>query len=55
LVTYTLMLWAYDIVVNEAHATSGKVADWRPDEVNEFFLNLPNPSGRTEPWGLLSV
>jgi hypothetical protein len=25
------------------------------DEVNEFFVNLPNPSGRTRPWGLLSI
>jgi hypothetical protein len=24
-----------------------------PDEV--FFLNLPNPSGCTSPWGLLSL
>jgi hypothetical protein len=35
-------------------ATSRKVAVLRPDEVNEFF-NLPNPSGRTRPWGLLSL
>jgi hypothetical protein len=21
----------------------------------DFFLNLPNPSGRTGPWGLLSL
>jgi hypothetical protein len=26
-----------------------------PDEVNGLFFNLPNPSGRTTPWGLLSL
>jgi hypothetical protein len=26
----------------------------KPDEVNDFF-NLPNPSGRTRHWGLLST
>jgi hypothetical protein len=31
-----------------------KVASSIPDEVI-FFLNLPNPSGRTRPWGLLSL
>jgi hypothetical protein len=36
------------------YATSRKVASSRPDEVNEFF-NLPNPSSRTRPWGLLSL
>jgi hypothetical protein len=26
-----------------------------PDGVNDwFFFNLPNPSGRTGPWGLFS-
>jgi hypothetical protein len=30
-----------------------KVAGSKPDEV--FFFNLPNPSGRTRPWGLLSL
>jgi hypothetical protein len=29
--------------------TSRKVAGSRPDEVT--FLNVPNPSGRTRPWG----
>jgi hypothetical protein len=32
-------------------ATNWKVVGSRPDEVN--FFNLPNPSGRTRPWGLL--
>jgi hypothetical protein len=27
--------------------------EYLPDEVN--FLNLPNPSSRTRPWGLLSL
>jgi hypothetical protein len=27
----------------------------RPDEVNEFFFQLIYPSGRTVPWGLLSL
>jgi hypothetical protein len=30
-----------------------KVAGSNPYEVN--FLNLSNPSGRTRPWGLLSL
>jgi hypothetical protein len=34
------------------YATSRKIVGSRPNEVNEFF-NLPNPSGRTRPWGLL--
>jgi hypothetical protein len=34
-------------------ATSRKVAGSRPDEVI-FFSNLPNPSSRTRPRGLLS-
>jgi hypothetical protein len=34
------------------YATNRKVAGSIPDYVN--FLNLPNPSGRTRPWGLLS-
>jgi hypothetical protein len=33
--------------------TSQEVAGSRPDEGNEYFCNLPNPSGRTRPWGLL--
>jgi hypothetical protein len=28
-----------------------KVAVSRFDEVNNFFFNLPNPSGRNRPWG----
>jgi hypothetical protein len=33
-----------------------EVSGSRPDEVNEFiFLNLPNPSGLTRPWGSLSL
>jgi hypothetical protein len=32
-----------------------KVADSRPDEVNDFIFNILNPSGRTRPWGLLSL
>jgi hypothetical protein len=35
------------------YATSRKVAGARPDEMNVF--NLPNPSGSTRPWGLLSL
>jgi hypothetical protein len=36
---------------------SRKVAGSTPDEVNDFFFffNLANPSGRTRPWGSLSV
>jgi hypothetical protein len=34
-------------------ATCRKVAGSRPDEVNEFFLNLPNFSSHTRPWRLL--
>jgi hypothetical protein len=37
------------------YAISWKVEGSRPDEVNEHFFNLPNPSGRTRPWGLLSL
>jgi hypothetical protein len=35
------------------YATSQKVAFFRPDEVISF--NLPNPSGRTRPWGSISL
>jgi hypothetical protein len=35
------------------YATNRKVAGSIPDDV--IFLNLPNPSGRTRPWGLLSL
>jgi hypothetical protein len=35
------------------YATNRKVAGSIPDEV--IFLNLPNPSGRTRLWGLLSL
>jgi hypothetical protein len=34
------------------YATNWKVAGLIPDEV--IFLNLPIPSGRTRPWGLLA-
>jgi hypothetical protein len=26
----------------------------RPDEVNDIFFSLPNPSGHAKSWGLLS-
>jgi hypothetical protein len=35
------------------YATNRKVAGWIPDKV--IFLNLPNASGRTKPWGLPSL
>jgi hypothetical protein len=35
------------------YATNRKVTVSIPDEVN--FLNVPNHSGRTRPWGLLRV
>jgi hypothetical protein len=35
------------------YATNRKIAGSIPDEV--IFLNVPNPSGRTKPWGLLSL
>jgi hypothetical protein len=28
---------------------------WFDTRRGDFFLNLPNPSGRTRPWGLLSL
>jgi hypothetical protein len=37
------------------YATRLKVAGSKTDEVNNFFSHLPNPSGRTRPWGLLSL
>jgi hypothetical protein len=37
-------------------ATDGKLLLIQtPNEVNEFFFNLPNPSGRARPWGLLNL
>jgi hypothetical protein len=39
--------------VVKALCTSRKVEGSRLEEVNEF--NLPNPSGRSRPWGLLSL
>jgi hypothetical protein len=35
-------------------AARRKVAGSRSDEVKKF-VGLPNPSGRTSPWGLLSL
>jgi hypothetical protein len=35
------------------YATNREVAGSIPDVI--FFFNLPNPSGRTRPWGLLSL
>jgi hypothetical protein len=46
-IAYTYNNWGY-------YATSRKVSDSRQDEVTIFF-NLPNPSGSTRPWGLLSL
>jgi hypothetical protein len=40
-------------MVEVAVLQAGRVAGSRPDEVNAFFLNLPNPSGLTRPCGLL--
>jgi hypothetical protein len=37
------------------YATSRKVMGSSPNDVIEFFFNLPNPSSRTRPWGLLSL
>jgi hypothetical protein len=37
------------------YATSRKVAVSRPDEVNDFLFNVPNPCGLTGLWGLLSL
>jgi hypothetical protein len=52
-------------VFNTQHSVSGCVLvkalrykqGGRRFDTNEviFFLNLPNPSGRTRPWGLLSL
>jgi hypothetical protein len=36
------------------YATIWKITGFRPDEVNELFCNLPNPSGHSRTWGLLS-
>jgi hypothetical protein len=36
-------------VVVKHYGTSRKVADSRPDEVNDFFFNFPNHSLRTRP------
>jgi hypothetical protein len=38
-----------------AYATSRTLAGLIPDEVNDFFFDLPNPSGRTRPCGLRSL
>jgi hypothetical protein len=35
------------------YVANRKIAGSIPDEV--IFLNLPNPSGSTRPWGLLSL
>jgi hypothetical protein len=44
-------------VVLRRYATSRKVGGSRPDEMNNsfFFFNVPNPSGSTRPWGLISL
>jgi hypothetical protein len=40
-------------IVVKCNSTSRMVAGSRPDEMN--VINLPHPSGRTGPWGLLSL
>jgi hypothetical protein len=42
-----------NFIIQRYYATNRKVVGSIPDEA--IFLNLPNPSGRTTPWGLLSL
>jgi hypothetical protein len=46
---------ARDSAVVEALCHKRKVAVSRPEEVNDFSFNLPIPSSRTRPWGLLNL
>jgi hypothetical protein len=39
-----------NVLLVRHYATSRKIAGLRPDDVNEFFFNLLNPSSRTTPW-----
>jgi pilus assembly protein TadC len=50
------LMYTYENAVGywlKHYATNRKFAGSIPDGV--IFLNLPNPSGRTRPWGLLSL
>jgi hypothetical protein len=51
---YTWYSVSSSSVVVKDYATSRKVAGSRPDE-GKIFINIPNPSGRTRPWCLLSL
>jgi hypothetical protein len=50
MINIKLKIYIYIIV---HYTTNRKGAGSIPDEV--IFLNLPNPSGRTRPWDLLSL
>jgi hypothetical protein len=45
--------FVYESIVVKHYATNRKITGLIPDAV--IFLNLPNPSGRTRPWGLLGL
>jgi hypothetical protein len=48
------VIWGHAVAQWLRHyATNRKVAGSIPDEV--IFLNLPDSSGHTRPWGLLSL
>jgi hypothetical protein len=47
-----LLLLLLDII---RYAINEMIAVSSPDEINEFFSNLSNPSGLSRPWGLLSL
>jgi hypothetical protein len=58
--TFNLFCTSYDITLRHTvaqwlrhYATTRKVAISRPDVIS--FFNLPNPSGCTRPWRLLSL
>jgi hypothetical protein len=51
-----ILLTEQEVTYGRVGATRRKVAGSRPEEVNAFFFfNVPNPSGCTRPWGLLSL
>jgi hypothetical protein len=52
-VSFPISVGARGIVVVKALCYKPEGHEFEPDE--EIFLNLPNPSGFTRPWGLFAL
>jgi hypothetical protein len=50
----TALVWGpWDSIMVEALCYKSKVTGSKPNELNAFFLNLPNSFGRTRPLSLI--